>query len=81
MYDELVKSLRNDSGECGVLGKVKWSADFSRAADAIEELLYKLCDWCGVCPESRRNPYDCEIIFPNAPVPEVYIDTTKEETE
>lgn len=38
MYSELVKSLRNDSGECGVLGKVKWGADFKRAADAIEEL-------------------------------------------
>lgn len=31
------------------------------AADAIEKLLNKLCDWCGACL-GERNPFDCEII-------------------
>lgn len=44
-----------------------------RAADAIEELQNKLCDWCGVCPNERRRPSDCEIISPNMQVPEVAI--------
>lgn len=31
------------------------------AAAGIEELLNKLCDWCGACL-GERNPFDCEII-------------------
>ena len=51
-----------------------------RAADAIEHMASKLCDWCGVCPEERRRPWDCEIMWPVAQVPEVYIVPPKEET-
>lgn len=47
-YADLINRLRNDEGECGVLGKTKWAADFALAADAIEKLqayvaLYKDC--------------------------------------
>lgn len=28
----------------------------------IEDLLRKMCSLCGVCPEGKRDPYDCEII-------------------
>lgn len=52
----------------------------NRAANAIEELANKLCDWCGVCPKERRRPWDCEIMWPNAPIPEVSIEPPKEET-
>ena len=52
----------------------------NRAADAIEELANKLCDWCGVCPKERRRPWDCEIMWPNASIPEVPIEPPKEET-
>lgn len=33
-----------------------------QAAATIEDLLHKLCSLCGVCPEEKRDPYDCEII-------------------
>lgn len=40
----------------------------AEAADAIEKLMrerdaayFRLCDWCGVCPEDKRNVADCEI--------------------
>ena len=74
MYDELVKALRDDNACLSV-------KTLHEAADAIEELASKLCDWCGVCPKERRKPWDCEIMWPNAPVPEVYIEPPKEETE
>lgn len=75
MYDELVKRLRAESA-------VPYSLhmDLKQAADAIETMASKLCDWCGVCPEERRRPWDCEIMWPNASVPEVYIEPPKEET-
>lgn len=38
------------------------------SADAIENLnrqrdraYARLCEWCGVCPEGKRNAEDCEI--------------------
>ena len=71
MYDELVKRLREP---CQYENCVLCQ----QAADAIEELENKLCDWCGVCPKERRRPWDCEIMWPNAPVPEVYIEPPKE---
>ena len=73
MYEELVAKLR-DHNACI---SIKTLDD---AADAIEELANKLCDWCGVCPKERRRPWDCEIMWPNAPIPEVYIEPPKEET-
>ena len=33
-----------------------------QAAAVIEDLLYKLCSFCGVCPDEKRDPFDCEII-------------------
>ena len=40
----------------------------AEAADAIEELQkrlsraeFRLCDWCGVCPDDKRDIEDCEI--------------------
>lgn len=70
MYDELVKELR---------GLASWKPDgevFERAADAIEELsrqrdraYARLCEWCGVCPEGKRNAEDCEIAALNSEPP------------
>lgn len=50
------------------------------AADAIEELsrqrdraYARLCEWCWVCPEGKRNAEDCEIaaLNPEPPKEEV----------
>ena len=87
MYLELVKRLRDADeksmcGECGLnlhTGATKKGVLFAQAADAIEELANKLCDWCGVCPKERRRPWDCEIMWPDAPIPEVCIEPPKEE--
>lgn len=79
MFDELVKRLRDWPKVCVQYdGSVDQLHD--EAADAIETMASKLCDWCGVCPEERRRPWDCEIMWPNASVPEVYIEPPKEET-
>ena len=80
-YEKLIRKLRNRriALQAGLSGE-----DFpllKEAADAIEELHQKLCDWCGVCPEERRRPYECEIIYPNMEVPEVFIEPPKEGTE
>ena len=93
MYEELVKRLRcraNGSYEEKCEG-CEFTEDFppcvhctikafNDAADAIEVLANKLCDWCGVCSKERRRPWDCEIMWPNAPIPEVYIEPPKEKT-
>lgn len=34
------------------------------AANRLELLERKLCDWCGTCPKGRENPDDCEILWP-----------------
>ena len=82
MYEDLIAELREEA---------EWAKDnewetpimlsdhLKQAADAIEELANKLCDWCGVCPKERRRPWDCEIMWPNAPIPEVYIEPPKED--
>lgn len=74
MYEELIKELRSHNG---------WALNetLDAAADAIEELGRMLCNWCGVCPEERRDLWNCEIAFPNAQVTEVWIEPPKEETE
>ena len=78
MYNELLERLRDWPRVCAQYdGSVDQLHD--EAADAIEELASKLCDWCGVCPKERRSPWDCEIMWPNAPIPEVYIEPPKEE--
>lgn len=89
MYDELIKRLYECvSGECWNCSQKaddyegqRTCADklMKEAADAIEELHQKLCDWCGVCPKERRRPWDCEIMWPDAPIPEVYIELPKED--
>ena len=79
MYEELVKRLREEAEPCEKSGCKQTANEMREAADAIEELANKLCDWCGVCPKERRRPWDCEIMWPNAPIPEVYI-VPKEET-
>lgn len=47
------------------------------AADALEErsrqrdrAYARLCEWCGVCPEGKRNAEDCEIAALNPEPPE-----------
>lgn len=83
MYDELIKALRKRAERWKNL-RLDNSPDerlYTHAADAIEELGNKLCDWCGVCPKEKRSVWDCEIAFPNAPIPEVWIEPPKEETE
>lgn len=76
MYEELVGELHLVAS--GVQSKRRREL-LEKAANAIEELANKLCDWCGVCPKERRRPRDCEIMWPNAPIPEVYIEPPKEE--
>lgn len=46
------------------------------AADALEELnrqrdraYARLCEWCRVCPEGKRNAEDCEIAALNPEPP------------
>lgn len=34
------------------------------AADRLELLERRLCTWCGVCPEDKRDPDNCEILWP-----------------
>lgn len=57
-------------------------ADKDRAIEDLtrqRDLAYaRLCEWCGVCPPSKRNPEDCEIaaIGPDYTIPE----PPKEET-
>lgn len=77
MYEELIKKLRYESTWCQMFPEQ--AKVLVEAADAIEQLEKKLCDWCGVCPEEKRRPNDCEIMFPDMPVPEVWIEPPKEE--
>ena len=86
-YTELIKALRvckrypESCLYCVEENDYCRQRDMCKAADAIEELGNKLCDWCGVCPKEKRSVWNCEIAFPNAPIPEVWIEPTKEETE
>lgn len=69
--EKIVKSLRicgahDGCAGCPIGGRYSFNdccfdLDLMAAA-AIEELLYKLCSLCGVCPQEKRNPYDCEIV-------------------
>ena len=34
------------------------------AADRLELLERKLCDWCGTCPKGMESPDNCEILWP-----------------
>lgn len=83
MYEELVNQLRKAEryAKDTLSNPYRFSALYGKAADAIEELANKLCDWCGVCPKERRRPWACEIMWPNAPIPEVYIEPPKEAEE
>lgn len=83
MYEELVKRLQTmHPEEYDNLMDFAYGAQqaMCEAAEAVEEMANKLCDWCGVCPKEKRRPWECEIMWPNAPVPEVWIDPPKEET-
>ena len=67
MYDDLVALLRKKYDKAPMV---------MEAADAIEELsrqrdraYARLCEWCGVCPEGKRNPEDCEIAALNPEPP------------
>lgn len=73
MHEELVEELRRPHADCD-----PWAL-MTQAAEAIEEMANKLCDWCGVCPKEKRRPWECEIMWPDAPVPEVWIEPPKEE--
>lgn len=82
-YDELIAALRFcDGGECD--GCCRYKKEHGAecytllrdAADAIKELsrqrdraYARLCEWCGVCPEGKRNPEDCEIAALNPEPP------------
>lgn len=67
IYDELVKRLRELPHLLFV--QLHGHEDVVyKAADAIEDLnrqrdraYARLCEWCGVCPEGKRNAEDCEI--------------------
>ena len=82
MYDELLKRLRYLAKVYSICNNENTNEYrlAIEAANAIEELANKLCDWCGACPKERRSPWDCEIMWPNAPIPEVSIEPPKEET-
>ena len=73
MYEELTAKLRDHNACISI-------KTLDEAADAIEDMANKLCDWCGVCSKERRRPWDCEIMWPDAPIPEAYIEPPKEET-
>ncbi len=74
MYDELIKNLRVAGDFVSLSG---YQRDLMRkAADAIEDLnrqrdraYARLCEWCGVCPEGKRNAEDCEIAALNPEPP------------
>lgn len=73
MYDDLVEALRL----CVKYGKgADVLANALKAADAIEDLnrqrdraYVRLCEWCGVCPEGKRNAENCEIAALNPEPP------------
>lgn len=69
MYEALVKALRSHNRN-----NLEYWLD--EAADAIEDLnrqrdraYARLCEWCGVCPEGKRNAEDCEIAALNPEPP------------
>lgn len=79
MYEELVKRLREAANvQCfigcfGICSHCKIGEELNHAADAIEELscqrdraMKRLCEWCGVCPEDKRDARDCEIAMLDA---------------
>lgn len=75
MYDELVKRLRMRARLFKQINQME-NCIMDEAADAIEELsrqrnhVYaRLCEWCGVCSEGKRNPQDCEIAALNPEPP------------
>lgn len=78
MYDELVKRLRADSDYMDNNGIMLYAAApfYRKCADAIEELerqrdraYSRLCEWCAVCPEDKRNAEGCEIAALNPKPP------------
>lgn len=79
MYEELVKRLRKTQklAEYAAEDVAKMpNMIFGEAADAIEELsrqrdraYARLCEWCAVCPEGKRNAEDCEIAALNPEPP------------
>lgn len=76
-YAEIVELIRsfacNDYPGCEecnlfLMGHNCRSAIERRAANAIEELLGVVCDFCTICPEGRRHPKSCELIKSCLPV-------------
>ena len=37
-------------------------AKVKRLKELRDKALKRLCDWCGVCPEEKRDPMDCDDI-------------------
>ena len=71
--EAIVKSLRVCGAHDGCAGcQIRQTRNYSfndcsfdldlQAAAAIEDLLHKLCSLCAVCPDEKRDPFDCEII-------------------
>ena len=71
--ESIVKSLlvcgsHNGCGGCQIRNMRTYSFNDCafeldlQAAAIIEDLLHKLCSWCGVCQNGKRDPFDCEII-------------------
>jgi len=79
MYEELANILLYDAGwlEQGMTQTEHDIAEhLKNAAEAIEKLSRqrdraydRLCEWCGVCPEGKRNAEDCEIAALNTEPP------------
>ncbi len=75
MYESIPNELR--AMEAGSKRMERYKRGLlHRAARAIEDLnrqrdraYARLCEWCGVCPEGKRNAEDCEIAALNPEPP------------
>ena len=63
-YDKLIADLKEDA-EWAEANEwetpICLSDHIKQAIEAIKFFSNRLCDACGVCPDGKRNPFNCEI--------------------